>query len=137
MVLVYTSLCGLIPKYANTAWDATLAMNTMSLKMLQKKTVKLGVGKVSLLMLWTEPATSQKKPKKNHKLGYLMKILQEEERCWSLMMTYDGINRVHQNMRMTSRPAAPGELMSVDTAPHGHQNSFLPRTIRDTKEKTD
>ena len=64
MVLVYTSLCGLIPKYANTAWDATLAMNTMSLKMLQKKTVKLGVGKVSLLMLWTEPATSQKKPKK-------------------------------------------------------------------------
>lgn len=68
--------------------------------------------------------------RKNHRLALLTKILQEEERHEALAQAYDKILRECENMAMTTRADASGQLTCVYAASHG---SILQQTTRDTR----
>ena len=76
----------------------------------------------SVMEAWSELGLQPLKQKhKNHKLSdLLMKILQDE------------ITGDRQKVTMTTRSAAREEITS-----HVYHDSFLPRTIRDTRGNTD
>ena len=67
-----------------------------------------------------------------------MKILQDVERHSTLSVAYDEITGDRIKVTMTTRSAARGEITSVYMASHDvYHDSFLPRTIRDTRGNTD
>ena len=69
-----------------------------------------------------------KQRRRNHRLSFLMKILQDEERHLTLSIAYDEIIGGRQKVTMATRSAARGEIMSVYAASHVYHGSFLPRT---------
>jgi len=63
-----------------------------------------------------------------------MKILQKEEQHSILAKAYSEITRDRQNMSITTRSAARGELTSIYANSQVYHGSFLPRTIGNTRE---
>ena len=78
-----------------------------------------------------------KQRRRNHRLSLRIKIVKDEERLSSLSVAYDEINGDRQKVTMTIRSSARGKMKSVYAASHVYYSSFLPRTVRDIKEKTD
>jgi len=65
-----------------------------------------------------------------------MKILQEEQHS-TLAIAHDEIAKNCQNILITTRSAACGELTSVYETLLVYHGSFLPRTKRDTRTNLD
>ena len=110
-------------------WDGILAKEIEFLDMLQHCAVQFIAklrGRESVTEACSEldlqPLTQRRMI---HRLSLLMKILQDEIARDSRMVT------------MTTRCAAGRDVTSVHTVSRVYCSSFLPRTIRDTREHTD
>ena len=77
---------------------------------------------------------SLKDKSKNHRLCFLMQILQNENQHRTLSTTYDEIAQDRQVVTVTTRPAARGEPIStICTKKRVFHANFLPRTIREMR----
>jgi hypothetical protein len=136
-LLAYTSLCRPILEYADTVWDPTTIQQIDSIESIQNRAVRF----ISNLK-GRESLTAAKEQlcldsladrRKRHRLGLLMKILQNATDHQTLSSSYDEILNDRKYATMTTHCAAKGQPTSILALKAIYHNSFLPRTIRDLK----
>ena len=139
-LLADTSLCRPLLEYAHTVWDPSRGKDVESIEMTQHRAVRFincPRGRESITEACSQLGlqTLQQR-RRDHRISLLMKILQNEERHNNLALAYDELSVDRQGMSMTTRSATRGEPTSVHATTQIYHNSFLPRTIRDTRGNT-
>ena len=73
--------------------------------------------------------------RKRLRMSLLMRILSNEESHSVLSSTYDELMNDRANVTMTTRAAARGEPTAISALSTVYHTSFLPRTVRDVRNR--
>ena len=137
-LIAYKSLCLPHLEYASAVWDPTSTKATNALEMVQNQATRF----ISNLK-GREGVTDAKeklglKPlqerRQSQRLSLLMRILSKEESHPALCSSYDDLMDRPSNFIQT-RAQSRGLPTSISCNHTLYHNSFLPRTIRELKEK--
>ena len=136
--LAYKALCRPHLEYASAAWDPFLQKNIYSIEMVQNQAVRFILnlkGRDSVSEAAEKLALSSLEARrKNQRFSLLMRILAVGDKHTALSTSYDHLMN-QKRVSMQTRAQAKGLPPTLYARNSLYYNSFLPRTIRDLKEK--